>query len=91
MLIAGVNAMTIAPHIVEDLKRAEWTAEEVSNHSLFLKKHTELGTMERKSFIDDEAGFRHQFGKNGEGKGETKTKQVRYIASLLGASNLTVI
>lgn len=87
MMIAGVNAMTIAPHLVEELKGVEWTEEKVHDHSLFFQKHTDVGLTEKRSFINDETAFREQFGKNDEGKGETKTKQVSIFVSVLWDSN----
>ncbi|CAG8981047.1 hypothetical protein HYALB_00008201 [Hymenoscyphus albidus] len=75
MLLAGVNALTIAPSLLEELKQVEWTERSVNGHSLFLGRETEIGNMDSKTCIHNEKEFRDQFGKSQGGKGEKKTEE----------------
>ncbi|CAG8949078.1 hypothetical protein HYFRA_00002207 [Hymenoscyphus fraxineus] len=75
MLLAGVNALTIAPSLLEELKQVEWTERSVNGHSLFLGRETEIGNMDSKTFINNEKEFRERFGKSQGGKGEKKTEE----------------
>jgi transaldolase len=75
MQLAGVAALTLPPTLLGPLSDTQQPEAELADRSMF-KQEGKIEEMERKSFVDDEAGFREAFAKTDVGKGEVKTTQV---------------
>jgi len=75
--LAGVTSMTVAPDLLRTLSITEANEANIDDMSLFRKSNTtEEARLERKSYIEDEKGWREAYEKAYDGKGRWKTDEV---------------
>lgn len=77
MALAGVDHITIAPGLLQEL--ATTPASALATKSLFDGK-PEVSPMAKRVFGRDEAGYRIAFTRSANGEGERKLTQVSYMS-----------
>ncbi|CAL8580579.1 hypothetical protein XPA_006301 [Xanthoria parietina] len=74
--LAGVASITIPPDLLRTLAATETMEDDIDNLSLFAKdKHKKEDKPVRRTYMDDEAGWREAFGKAYNGKGSRNTAE----------------
>ncbi|RAL15801.1 transaldolase [Aspergillus homomorphus CBS 101889] len=73
--LSGVAAHTIPPEDLENLASMNETVASLESKSLFKRKATTAEQQARRSYIDDEAGYRVQFAASDGGRGQTRLYQ----------------
>ena len=86
--LAGVSSLTIAPELLQKLSETQEDLAEAARESIFTQKEGNrssrgIGRLEPRSYLKDETAYREAFAKSYGGKGEVKTKQVRFFNFLV--------
>ena len=75
--LAGVTSMTVAPDLLRTLSVTEVNEANIDDVSLFRKSNkTEEARLERRSYVEDEKGWRKAYERAYDGKGRWKTDEV---------------
>ena len=85
--LAGVTSLTIAPELLQKLSDTQAELPEAAKESIFIRKEINGSSCGReglqpRSYLNDEKAYREAFAKSYGGKGEVKTKQVRFLSYL---------
>lgn len=83
IMLAGIDALTIAPKVLKVLAATERSQEEVESMSLFAKTAKTTETIKYPSYIDSESQYRIHFAASEGGKAQFKTAQVRIYFQLV--------
>ncbi|OQE28197.1 hypothetical protein PENFLA_c005G02849 [Penicillium flavigenum] len=75
IMLAGVDALTIAPTVLKELAATERPQEELEGMSLFAKTAKATEAVSYPSYIDSESGYRVNFAAREGGKAQFKTAQ----------------
>ncbi|CAI7565104.1 unnamed protein product [Penicillium glandicola] len=75
IMLAGIDALTIAPKVLKVLAATERPQEEVEGMSLFAKAPKATEAVEYPSYIDSESQYRVHFAASEGGKAQFKTAQ----------------
>ena len=83
--LAGVTAVTVAPDLLRILATTPMDEKDVYRQSLFREDNrVEENRLERKTYVDDEEGWRQAYGQAYGGKGQWKTTEVGLLTSQWG-------
>ena len=75
--LAGVTTVTVAPDLLRILATTPMDEKDVYGQSLFREDNRVEGNrLERKTYVEDEAGWRQAYGQAYGGKGQWKTIEV---------------
>lgn len=77
IMLAGVDALTIAPAVLKELAAIERPQEELDSMSLFAINAKATEAVSYPSYIDSESQYRVEFAASEGGKAQFKTAQVR--------------
>lgn len=77
IMLAGIDALTIAPKVLKVLAATERPQDEVESMSLFAKTAKATEIVKYPSYIDSESQYRVHFAASEGGKAQFKTAQVR--------------
>ena len=85
--LAGVTSLTIAPDLLQKLSDTQAELAEAARESIFDQKEVNGSScgregLEPRSYLNDEKAYRDAFAKSYSGKGEEKTRQVRFLNHL---------
>jgi transaldolase len=83
VMLAGVDALTIAPTVLKELAATERPQEELESMSLFAKTAKATKDASYPSYIDSEDQYRVHFAAGEGGKAQFKTAQVRILFQLV--------
>lgn len=77
--LAGVDAFTIAPHLLRELAAEEVGSKDHWQASIFHpNSHTKDLLLAKPNFLHSEVGWRGAYAESDAGKGRLKTTQVRF-------------
>lgn len=82
--LAGVTSLTIAPELLQKLSDTQVELAEAARESIFDQKEVNgpgcgREGLEPRTYLNDEKAYREAFARSYSGKGEVKTKQVRFL------------
>lgn len=78
-ILAGVASMTIAPGLLRTLAVTELVEKDAEESSMFREDNTvDVSELGKKTYIEDEKGWREAYANSYGGKGQWKTNEVRY-------------
>lgn len=90
-MLAGIDALTIAPKVLKVLTSTERPKEEMESMSLFAKTAKVTEIVKYASYTDCESQYRVHFAASEGGKAQFKTAQVRIHFQLVFVVQLILI